>query len=108
MSSASAEVLDPKTKETLAHCVYNGTSDYLDTQLFATNDEAWEAYRKDERRTCTCGQPPREVIVQSHYGGCFYWYSTACLTCMVVTGRTDAFDYEAGGCDDGCCNGRHE
>ena len=91
------DILDPDTNTVLAHGLYNGTSDLACVKLWSTvmeRDAAWGACEYSGDKPCICGQTPRKVILQSHYGGCFSWPSQACLTCMTVVGERDPFAEE--------------
>ena len=87
MSSAGAAVLFPDGE--IRYGIYHGTSDVMNSALFATIDEAWDSWRDDRQRDRKTwprvrglwedGDATEEwfVTIYSDYGGGFYWAGRA-------------------------------
>lgn len=89
MSHASATIL---FKDLTVYGEYNGTSDVMLTNMFNTQEQRNAMWRSQEWRSgCTekCQGDIQECIVISHYGGCFWWKGSGCLTCMTYLGPCD-------------------
>lgn len=93
MSSASAAVLFPDGE--IRYGIYNGTSDVMYPSLYATVDEAWDAWSNSQSRSKSSFPRIRElwekgaatevfdVAIYSDYGGGWSWRGQATTTDIV-------------------------
>jgi hypothetical protein len=87
------------------HGIYSGTTDSVYPPLYATDDEAWDAYKSGELSTRTRADTSRHgegepVVVATNYGGGSWWQATATRESVTSMLGWDE-RYEAGGEHDG-------
>ena len=91
MSHATGEVI--QGDRVIGYFEYDGTADNAISDIYRSRDELWANWRKSTHPTCTCGGKPVPVVLWADYGSGYWWYSTACLKCNVITGpRSLDFD----------------
>jgi hypothetical protein len=86
MSHAWGEVI--QDGKVVGHYEYNGTCDVCLPRIYDTHKEVMDNWRSEQSATasCTCGDPPSDVILYSDYGDGFYWPAKACLKCRAIVG----------------------
>lgn len=70
---------------------FDGTSDYVIPKLYRTGKEVEDNWRSWATADCKCAGSER-VLLYSDYGGGFFWFGRACLSCMAVTDGRSPFD----------------
>lgn len=91
MSRSSAQFIF--SDGTVLHGEYNGTTDVMRSQMFATAEEAFLMWgRQGLFKTCSC--PVEFCIAYSDYGGGFWWPARACRYHMVFRGPHQPYDDE--------------
>lgn len=63
---------------------FDGTSDFVIPKLYRTGKEVEDNWRSWATADCKCHGSER-VLLYSDYGGGFFWFGRACLSCMAVT-----------------------
>jgi hypothetical protein len=86
MSRSSGKV---KFKDdTILHCIYNGTVDYMHYKLFDTSEEAWYHYKNlfdSESSNTHCACEGEDVLIYSHYINGFTYTGKACKIHRCIT-----------------------
>ena len=94
MSHAQGEVI--KDGKVRGYFEYNGTVDVACTAIQRNPEAIKQHWRSPTNcRDCSCSQPRSDVILWTSYGGGFWWPSTACFSCMAITGNRDPWREEA-------------
>lgn len=78
----------------ILHIEYNGTVNVCLPNLYKTEDQVEQTWRKQEWKLCKCKPitlEPCEIAVT--YGGGYYWKGFACRKCRVITSNFTPHDY---------------
>lgn len=71
---------------TIMFCEYDGTSDFMLSKLYKTNQERRDNWRKI-CETPNCKHKIEGVELYSDYGRGFYWKAKACRKCNTIVER---------------------
>jgi len=72
---------------------YNGTSDYAVSDIYPTEEEMHDNWRKGERKKCTCGNL-EPVVIHTNYAGGIDWEGEACRTCKAINHEHLRYDWK--------------